>query len=51
VHQPASEKAKVETKPRFHAGRLDAGVLWLFIFLAAFFWLVSFIIFFVEVSH
>jgi hypothetical protein len=24
MHQPASEKAKVETKPRFHAGRLDA---------------------------
>jgi hypothetical protein len=27
LHQPASEKAKAETKPRFHAGRLDAFVL------------------------
>jgi hypothetical protein len=26
MHQPASEKAKDETKPRFHAGRLDAVV-------------------------
>jgi len=32
MHQPASEKAKVETKLRFHAGRLDAGVGRLFLF-------------------
>ena len=40
MHQPASEKAKVETKLRFHAGRLDAGVLWAFM---SFIWLMSFI--------
>jgi hypothetical protein len=27
MHQPASEKAKVENTPRFHAGRLDACVI------------------------